>query len=249
MSPDTSFPWKSSCPPTNYFLQVFQHKLKNFREIFLLKSILIRKRILWRINFVLIKFLPNALLFEKLQNECKNLSFLHKFTCIRSDLEGTVIKLHIHGFKLREALTKQIQTYYMIMELTKNWYNAHCLHGPESLLIINLARYQLTQISTYLMSVRHYCGGFLSIKCYVHIVAQENLFDLNIYFIVAVCWWTLKGALLEFSCLVFILVVSLKNEWYFHFKKISEPKNTEVLLHNLFRSNEFQYLNHTSEGM
>ncbi len=45
-------------------------------------SILIQKKILWRINFVLIKFSLNALLFEKSQNECKNPSFLHKAMCI-----------------------------------------------------------------------------------------------------------------------------------------------------------------------
>ncbi len=41
-------------------------KLKNIREVFLLESKLIWKKILWRINFVLPKFSPNALLFEKL---------------------------------------------------------------------------------------------------------------------------------------------------------------------------------------
>ncbi len=53
---------------------------------------LIPKKILWRINLVLTKFLPNALLFEKLQNGCKNVSFLHKFTCFRSDNAGAVAK-------------------------------------------------------------------------------------------------------------------------------------------------------------
>ncbi len=61
-----------------WFLQFFQHKSKNFCEVFLFESILIRKKILWKVNFVLIKFSPNALLFEKLQNECKNPSLLHK---------------------------------------------------------------------------------------------------------------------------------------------------------------------------
>ncbi len=58
------------------FSQIFQHKLKNIREVFLLESILIRKKTLCRINFVLLKFSPNGLLFEKLQNECKHPSFL-----------------------------------------------------------------------------------------------------------------------------------------------------------------------------
>ncbi len=89
-----------SCHPTNGFLQFFQHKLKNIREVFLLERILIQKKILWRINFVLIKFLPNALLLEKLQNEFKNLSFLHKVTCIRLDHAGAVAKYHIRGFIL-----------------------------------------------------------------------------------------------------------------------------------------------------
>ncbi len=65
------------------------------REVFLLESILILKEILWRINFVLIKFLPNALLFEKLQNEWKNPIFLHKVTYIRPDHTGGVAKFHI----------------------------------------------------------------------------------------------------------------------------------------------------------
>ncbi len=104
LSPNASFPSKWSCPPTNGFSQFFQHKLKNIREVFLLESMLIRKKILWRINFALIKFSTNALLFEKLQNECKNSSFLHKVTCIRSDHADAVAKFHIHGFILQETL-------------------------------------------------------------------------------------------------------------------------------------------------
>ncbi len=108
LSPDTPFPSKWSCPLTNGFSQLFQHKLTNIREVFLLGSILIPKKILWRINFVLIKFLPNALLIEKLQNECKNPSFLHTVTWIRSDHTRTVPKFYIHGFILWEALIYNI---------------------------------------------------------------------------------------------------------------------------------------------
>ncbi len=54
-------------------------------QVFLLESILICKKILWSINFVLIKFSPNATLCEKLQNNGKNPLFLMKVTCIRSD--------------------------------------------------------------------------------------------------------------------------------------------------------------------
>ncbi len=98
-------PSKWSCPPTNGFSQFFKNKLKNIHKVFLLESILILNKILWRINLVLIKFSPNALLFEKLQNECKNPSFLHKVTCIRSDHEGAVTKFHIHAFILYKAFT------------------------------------------------------------------------------------------------------------------------------------------------
>ncbi len=63
---------KWSCLPINGFSQFFQHKLNNIRKVYLLESILIQKKILWRINFILIKFSANALLFEKWQNECKN---------------------------------------------------------------------------------------------------------------------------------------------------------------------------------
>ncbi len=63
--------------------------MKNIHEALQLESILIRKKILWRINFVLIKFLLNALLFEKSWNECENPSFLHKAMCIESD-HGTM---------------------------------------------------------------------------------------------------------------------------------------------------------------
>ncbi len=45
--------------------------MKNIYKVLLLESILIRKKILWRKNFVLIKFLLNGLLFEKSWNECK----------------------------------------------------------------------------------------------------------------------------------------------------------------------------------
>ncbi len=95
LSPNTRtlFLSKWSCLPTNGF----QHKLKNIHEVLLLETILIWKKILWRINFVLIKFSLNALLFEKLRNEYKNPSFLHKVTCIRSDHAGAVAKFCIHG--------------------------------------------------------------------------------------------------------------------------------------------------------
>ncbi len=56
----------------------FEPIFKNICEVFLFERILVRKKILWRINFVFIKFLPNALFFEKLQNEYKNSSFLYK---------------------------------------------------------------------------------------------------------------------------------------------------------------------------
>ncbi len=98
--PDTPFPSKWSYPPTNGFSQFFQHKLKNIRKVFPLESILIWNKILWRINSVLIKFLPNPLPFEKLQYECKNSSLLHKVTCITSDHTGAVAKFYIHGFIL-----------------------------------------------------------------------------------------------------------------------------------------------------
>ncbi len=100
LSPDAPFSSKQSCPATNSFLQFCQCKLKNILEILLPESILIRKKILWRINFVIIKFLLNALLFEKLWNECKNPSFLHKITCIMSDHAGAVAKFHIHSLEL-----------------------------------------------------------------------------------------------------------------------------------------------------
>ncbi len=95
----------------NGFPQFFQHKLKNIQEVFQLKSILISKKILWRINFVLIKFSPNALLSAKLENECKNPQFLHKVTCIRSDHPGAVAKFHIHGFILKKALARNIRSW------------------------------------------------------------------------------------------------------------------------------------------
>ncbi len=57
---------------------IFECKLKNILKIFLLESILTRKKILWRINFILIKFLLNKILLEKIWNECKKTAFLHK---------------------------------------------------------------------------------------------------------------------------------------------------------------------------
>ncbi len=78
---------------------IFWRKLKNIHQVSLLESILIQKKILWRINFVFIKFLLNALLFEKSCNECKNPSFLHKATCIESVIiENAALLFYIHGF-------------------------------------------------------------------------------------------------------------------------------------------------------
>ncbi len=50
---------------------IFECKLKNIYKVLLVKSILIRKKISWRINFILLKFFLNKLLLEKLRNECK----------------------------------------------------------------------------------------------------------------------------------------------------------------------------------
>ncbi len=55
LSPDTLFPSKWSCPLTNDFSQFFQPKLKNICKVFQFESILIWKKILRKINFVLIK--------------------------------------------------------------------------------------------------------------------------------------------------------------------------------------------------
>ncbi len=57
-----------------------------------LKDILIRKKILWRINFSFTKFLQNALLFGKSWNECKNTSLLHKVMCTESDHSSTKMR-------------------------------------------------------------------------------------------------------------------------------------------------------------
>ncbi len=62
----------------------FEFKLKNMYKVFLRESKPIRKKILRRINFVLIKFSLKTLFFEKLWNECKNPSFLHKAMCMES---------------------------------------------------------------------------------------------------------------------------------------------------------------------
>ncbi len=100
LSPEKPFLSKWSCPPESDFPQFFQRKLKNIRYVFLLESIHIRKKILWKINFDIIKFPSNALLFEKLQNECKNPPFLPKVTYLRSDHKGLVAKFYIRGFDL-----------------------------------------------------------------------------------------------------------------------------------------------------
>ncbi len=71
---------------------IFYHKLKNIHAVLLLESILIQKKILWRINYVLTKFLLNALLFEKSRNKCKNPSFLQKATCISLDRGSTKMR-------------------------------------------------------------------------------------------------------------------------------------------------------------
>ncbi len=74
---------------------IFECKFKNIYEVLLLKSILVRKKILWRINFILIKFLISKLLLEKLQNECKKPSFIHEAI--------SIFPFYIHGFELWKA--------------------------------------------------------------------------------------------------------------------------------------------------
>ncbi len=63
--------------------QIVFRNFFNIHEVLLLESILFRKKILWRINMVLIKFSLNVLLFEKLRNECKILPFFQRL-CVLS---------------------------------------------------------------------------------------------------------------------------------------------------------------------
>ncbi len=97
------FPQNGHVLPQMVFHNFFNLNWRTFGEVFLLETILVQRKILWRINFVLMKCLPNAVLFEKLQNECKNPSFLDKVTCIRWNHAGAGAKFHIHGFILQEA--------------------------------------------------------------------------------------------------------------------------------------------------
>ncbi len=64
---------------------IFEYKLKNIYEAFLFENILIQKELLWRIKFIFIKFFLNNILLEKIRNERRKPSFLHKATCIQSD--------------------------------------------------------------------------------------------------------------------------------------------------------------------
>ncbi len=76
----------------------FEWKLKNVHKVLLLEMIFIWKKILWKNNFVLIKFLRNTLLFEKSWNKCKNSSFLHKAMCTESDHGSTKMQCCISTF-------------------------------------------------------------------------------------------------------------------------------------------------------
>ncbi len=62
----------------------------------LLEGIRDQKKILWRINFALIKCLLTALLFEKSWNEYKNPLYLRKAACIESDHGSTKMR-HCHS--------------------------------------------------------------------------------------------------------------------------------------------------------
>ncbi len=81
--------WKFRC------VIFFKCTSKNIRLCCSKVLILIQKKILWRMNLVLIKFLLNALILEKSWNECKNPSFLHKAMCIESDQYSTRMR---HSF-------------------------------------------------------------------------------------------------------------------------------------------------------
>ncbi len=72
--------------------------MKNIHEVLLLESILIRNKILWRINSIFIKFSLNALLFMKSWNQCKNPSFLHNAMCIESDHGSTKMRRCLSRF-------------------------------------------------------------------------------------------------------------------------------------------------------
>ncbi len=83
---------------------IFEHELKNIHEVLLLGSMFIRKKILWRINFVLIKFSPNVLFFVKLPNECKNPSFLLKVMCMKPGI-------HLNGMQTTHVEARRGRTY------------------------------------------------------------------------------------------------------------------------------------------
>ncbi len=92
---------------------IFECKLKNIYEGFLLESILTREEILWRINFILIKFFLNKILLKKIQNECKKPSFHRTATRISwttgKRKENAVLPFYIHHFLLKEALVKWVE--------------------------------------------------------------------------------------------------------------------------------------------
>ncbi len=67
---------------------IFESKLKNIHEVLQLESIFIRKKILQRINFILIKFSLNTLLFEKSWNKCK----YHHFSIRLCVLSRTMVQ-------------------------------------------------------------------------------------------------------------------------------------------------------------
>ncbi len=113
------------------FRNFFNIKLKNIREVFLLDGILIWKKILWRINFVLIKFLLNALLFEKSWNECKNLLFLHKAMCI--ELDHNSMKMQ-HGLSTFLALYSRRLWFLSWRTLAITWHSK----GPLLVIITHL---------------------------------------------------------------------------------------------------------------
>ncbi len=78
----------SSC---KCFFTIFQWKLKNNREVFLLQM---------ENKLCSYKIFTKSITFWELQNECKNPSFLRKVICIRSDHAGALTKFHIHSFIL-----------------------------------------------------------------------------------------------------------------------------------------------------
>ncbi len=165
----------------------------------------------------------NALFFEKLQNECRNPSFLHKVTYMRSDHTGTNAKFHNHGFIFRRLWYTSIRTVsnhrvwnHTLSPPSKNHHSYYCsMYGT----VLELLPNNVDNIASFSASNCRIASCLLT-SIVLALVVRRFIISHITHFIRAcssVLWVIFVQNSFVFQVLVYAFDYILIDCWYIHF--------------------------------